>query len=153
MEIQPEQIAHFCEFSSLNLSIFEFSWESSDIIIKLTPVTLCIHRELNVPPSGGPSLGFLEKMQGLLADFLPFFLNILWKSGRTNYFIFIGHLKLGDQEGARANPLNPLWIPHCYWVFSANYNMWNGVDVCIPAAHEILLTTIFEHFSLSVLNL
>ena len=32
---------------------------------------------------------------------------------RPNYFIYLGYLKMGDGEGVRVNPLNPLFIRHC----------------------------------------
>ena len=51
------------------------------------------------------------------ADFTSFFLNIPWKwnnlvSLRSNYFIFIGYLKMGGGGGGGGLEGGPLWIHH-----------------------------------------
>ena len=72
--------------------------------------------------SGKGSQMYMYKVVGVcFADFISFFLNLLWKwnnlvSRRQNYFIFIGYLKTGVGEaGVQANPLNPILIRH--WAF------------------------------------
>ena len=80
---------------------------------------------LTVYSGAGP--GFLKRgfifisVWGPFAGLISFFLNIPWKWNklallRPNYFISIGYLKTGEVWWwVQANPLNPLWIGHCYY--------------------------------------
>ena len=67
---------------------------------------------------------------------------------KPTYFIFIEYLKTGGMEGVRANPMNPIWIRHCLYMYANAQTSWTHI------IHEHATRMYFKkHMGRVVMNL
>ena len=103
------------------------------------------------PNYAGADPGFLERgficieMWGVgFVDFISFFLNIPWKcnnlvSVRPNYYIFIGYLKMGDEEGSSSEPSEPpSWsaTDYAWFLFNVCFHLFQCTKKKIPLTNS-----------------
>ena len=127
--IVPQSKAHFLRwFPKIGCKVNEYSYVSGQFWQTITKYRTLqdIYRYIMYIPQRG---FIIYKGVGFhFADFISFFLSILWKrnnlvSLKPNYFIFIGHLKMGGGgggEGGWANPWNSsgsttAWPERSFW--------------------------------------